>query len=546
MDKNTEHFLSALDMLDEKFIESALEVMTDEKRTENISADDFVECEAQSHKASRLSIFALTAASVAVVIAVMSLVAVITLNKIPVADSYSSFVSGLFSSSEDGISSDESSSDYASVPDMKIKEKIKLMAYYEPDNEHPAFKTFRELYGTPEIIPDGYEAKKDDIFAIKLTGYYERFEKLNKAINSGDSPDITPFIHSNHYSGEYCARYGYNNDGESLFEPIDNVIDINEPLWDKVRWMNEKFTTGDKQYAAITSTTLLYDSGEFLWYKKSRMEEYGLSDPYELYISGEWTWDKFSEYADLHSRSGDGTAYLSSCSYLLAEAFASASGIGFIDTQKGRLVSKLTDEKTVTCMDFLEGLISSYRINVYDYTKVSELVDNETLFLQMGALKYEEIANYIGRGDISEGDLGIVPVPKKDNQTEHYYPVYADGYYLCKGGNADNFTAVINACLISYNNGLTDSYNMELLKNAGLNSEQLQRVSDVYQKAKLNPVIDMFFGMITYNHTPDVCAGLDNADYLIVISPVRKEMSYKEAVDLYGEELEKKLDKINN
>ena len=543
MDKNTEHFLSALDMLDEKFIESALEVMTDEKRTENISADDFIECEAQSHKANRLSIFALTAASVAVVIAVVSLVAAITLNKIPIIDSYSSFVSELFSSSsEDDISSDESTSDYEPIPDIEIKEKIKLMTYYEPDEEHPAFKTFRELYGTPETIPDGYEAKKDDIFAIKLTGYYERYEKLSKAINSGDSPDIIPFIHYDHYSGEYCARYGYNGDGKSLFEPIDNVVDINEPLWDKVRWMNEKFTTGDKQYAAITSTTLLYDTGEFLWYKKSRMEEYGLSDPYELYISGEWTWDKFLEYADLHSDRGDGTAFLSSCSYLLAEAFASASDINFIDTQKGRLVSKLTDEKTVSCMEFLEQLINSYKINIYDYVKVSELVEDKTLFLQMGAL----IAMYIGQGNIEEEDIGVVPVPKMDKQTERYFPVYADGYYLCKGGNADNFTAVINACLISYNNGLTDSYNMELLKKAGLNGEPIQRISDIYQKAKINPVIDMFFGISTYNHTPDACGALDNENYRIVVSPVRKEMSYKEAVDLYGKEFEKELNKINN
>ncbi len=542
MDKNTEHFLSALDMLDEKFIESALEVVTDEKRTENISADDFIECEAQSHKASRLSIFALAAASVAVVIAVMSLVAAISLNKIPVADSYSAFVSGLFSSSEDDISSDESTSDYASVPDIEIKEKIKLMTYYEPDKEHPAFKTFSELYGTPEIIPDGYEAKKDDIFAIKLTGYYERFEKLSKAINSGDSPDITPFIHYDHYSGEYCARYGYNDDGKSLFEPINDVIDINSTLWDNVRWMNEKFTTGDKQYAAVTSTTLLYDSGEFLWYKKSRMEEYGLSDPYELYIGGEWTWDKFLEYADLHSDRGDGTAFLSSCSYLLAESFASASDINFIDTQKGRLVSKLTDKKTVSCMEFLEQLINSYKINIYDYVKVSELVEDKTLFLQMGTL----IAMYIGQGNIEEEDIGVVPVPKMDKQTEHYFPVYADGYYLCKGGNADNFTAVINACLISYNNGLTDSYNMELLKKSGLNGEPIQRISDIYQKAKINPVIDMFFGISTYNHTPDACGALDNENYRLVISPVRKELSYKEAVNLYGNELEKELNKINN
>lgn len=555
MNKNTEHFISALDMLDEEFIKEALEATPTEKRTIEVSSDDLIICEKQSHKASRFSIFALSVASFAVVVAVASLVAVLAINKVPVADSYSSFLSEFFSShieessaSSDEISasSDEASADTELLPDINVSEKIKFMSYYEPDKSHPAFEIFKELYGTPQITPEGYNADENDVIAIKLTGYYNRYEMLSVAINSGDSPDIMPYEHSLFYSGEYCARYGFDDNGNPLFTPIDDVVDMDSFLWDNVRWMNEKITINGRHYAAIVSTSDDAEAQGLLWYKKSQIKKYDLPDPYELYLEGKWTRDAFIDIADSYSQKNVGGMILSSCSYNLLPEFALTSGAGFVDNENGKLVNRLLDDKTTSATDFVEKLLNDYNVSVDGYAKAEHLAEDNTLFLNAGGFRREDILKYIETGNISENDIGVVPLPKKDKQSDHYYPVCPYGYYLCRGGNAEYFKAFITACLVAENNGASAEYKSELLKEEGWSDEIIEKLGFISDQAQKNPAIDLFSGMCAFNHNPEIRSVFERESYRIVIAPALEEMSYKEAVELYGNALEEELNKMNN
>lgn len=111
--------------------------------------------------------------------------------------------------------------------------------------------------------------------------YENRYEKLAEAINSGEGIDFF---------------YGGNLDAfpkgavKEMFQPVDDYIDFDSPLWKDVKDFNDSAKWSDgKHYLAITRAT---DSCVVIYNRKT-IQEAGLEDPAELYAKGEWDWDAF-------------------------------------------------------------------------------------------------------------------------------------------------------------------------------------------------------------------------------------------------------------
>lgn len=534
MDKNTELFLSALDMLDEKLIESALEVIEEPKRTEIISSDELIICEKQSNKANHISLIALSAACIAVIVAVSTLVMLLTSDKVSVTDSYSSFVSELFSSSEIITSSDENS-----FENIDVKEKIKLLTYYVPDGNEPFYDIFRELYGTPELIPDGYEAYENDIFAIKKVSINETFKELSVMINSDSSPDIMPATSFQHYEAEYYAKYGYKDDGSPVFSEINDVIDINDPLWDNVRYLNECSIVGGRQYLAVTGISV--DEMRFLWYRKSNIEKYDLPDPYELYLNGKWDTAAFSQLAESYSSHNPENAFLSSEDFDLAPNFVLATGKSFVEISNGKYITNFNDKSVIDSMGFLDKLISNYSIDIRDGSTLFGFINANPLFF----ITMTDQLNAGMKNINSDNDIAFVPFPKKDKTSEYSYQVFTNGYYLCKGGNPDYFRAVVTAQLIAENSGKANEYLLKQKKQNGWNEELLEKLEHVIDETKKKPVIDLYYSLVSIAHREERNSSDIPKMMYPVIYPVTGKMSYTEAVESYAPYVEKALEKLN-
>lgn len=103
--------------------------------------------------------------------------------------------------------------------------------------------------------------------------------------------------------GASLATEGYLVDMSEL-----SSIDFEKPWWD-VEY-NESVSLGPKTYVAFGDLSLVYAGAVFcMAFNSDMLTDHGLEDPYDLYNSGNWTYDKVYEMASAVSsdEDGDGT-----------------------------------------------------------------------------------------------------------------------------------------------------------------------------------------------------------------------------------------------
>lgn len=77
-----------------------------------------------------------------------------------------------------------------------------------------------------------------------------------------------------------------------MFQPIDDYIDYDDPLWAGMKYMADTFfSVGGKHYIFITDVM----ANSVVVYNRRIMDEWGFDDPAELFYNNEWTWDKMME-----------------------------------------------------------------------------------------------------------------------------------------------------------------------------------------------------------------------------------------------------------
>ncbi|MBR1739668.1 MAG: extracellular solute-binding protein [Ruminococcus sp.] len=112
------------------------------------------------------------------------------------------------------------------------------------------------------------------------TTYFERFEKLATALMAEkDVPDITNY--------EWLSFPAHSVDNR--FQPIDPIVNFDDPLWADVKDDAEQYALFGKHYVA----PLRYEASAMMCYDGKLIDDNGLNDPYELYLAGEWNWDNW-------------------------------------------------------------------------------------------------------------------------------------------------------------------------------------------------------------------------------------------------------------
>lgn len=143
-----------------------------------------------------------------------------------------------------------------------------LNNYSESEMVQTGYWTFREKYG---CTADWIECE-----------WGTRFDTLAALILSGEAPDLFPAA-SNTFPAQPLR---------GVFQPVDDYIDYNDPLWSGTKEFTDKFFSIKGKHYMFT-TDVSFD--EVCAYNRRVINEYGYDDPAELYANDEWTWDKFSE-----------------------------------------------------------------------------------------------------------------------------------------------------------------------------------------------------------------------------------------------------------
>ncbi len=325
---------------------------------------------------------------------------------------------------------------------LNVTKKLKWLSWYPIDETSPTIELFKTIYGTPEMGDASYGDFADMVVAYDYVAYADRYTKLATLVQAGDSPDLFPFEIQNFPYSVY----------QNLFQSIDGIIDTNSEEWSDTRNVMDLFMWGGKNWCAIATVGTF----SLLWYRRSVMEEAGLTDPYVLYNNGEWTWDKFLEYCKTFSDPESGKFCLDG--WNPENSFIGTTGTPLVAITDGKLQNNLYNANVERAMDMISTLCTqNYRYPRHELNNhnvnLMAFINGDTLFYDDGRWAFETArTGWAAARDKFQWDADevfFVPFPRDPNSDTYYQMQKQDAFMLVAGSqNIDGFKAFM-ACDIA-------------------------------------------------------------------------------------------------
>ncbi len=258
------------------------------------------------------------------------------------------------------------------------------------------------------------------------------FEKLTTLISSDDSPDLVT----------KDAMLYPGNVSKNLFEPLDDYFDLSTPLWSDMKSVVDSFAWKNKHYYYPHRTTTKYA----LNYNKKTIADNDLTDPYDLYKAGEWTWDAWRDMMiQFCDKSDDHVGFYTTNDTITS--FIATTGTTLIDTQPdGTITNNFLSADVSRAMTFLEGLCRdglTYGKQFGDWVspQVFSTVSDNLLFTCTEPewtyiAETENLQNPKGvENDIFDtvSDFSFVPFPRDPSADKYYTEFDTFGYLIPKG-----------------------------------------------------------------------------------------------------------------
>lgn len=210
--------------------------------------------------------------------------------------------------------------------------KDTIQNYSEEEIVNTGYWTFQQKYnGSVEWIETTWASRYDDLAAQML----------------GDTPpDFFP-------SGSDCNDTFPTYAIKGVFGPVDDYIDYSNKLWSGVAdFVDKYFKLADKHYVICTENS--FES--VVPYNRRVIDEYGFTDPYELYMNDEWTWDIFYDMCKDFSNPDNDTYALDGWAYSGAIMESAGTTIVALDPETGRFYSNIDDPRLERAADLLYNL----------------------------------------------------------------------------------------------------------------------------------------------------------------------------------------------
>ena len=308
-----------------------------------------------------------------------------------------------------------------------------------------------------------------------------RFDDLAKKINGDEGVDFFP-------AGDLdCIPRGVFSD---IFVPVDDYIDLNDPLFSDVKEAADLFTWKGKHYVIVNDVT-----GDrcVVIYNRDTIEENGLKDPAKLFAEGKWDWNTFTDELKQFVDPQNGSYGLDG--WWFEAGLSATCGVPYIGMEDGKLVSHLKDP-------------AIERVQNWFY----ELGSTDCVAIGVGDFGWEEKKNYIGEGkelfypcgvwalynDSWRKDFGenamFVPMPKDPEADEYYVPCGLDGYVMVKGGHNPEGVAKFAACkrMMITNQRAEEIATEQLYNDYGWSSEMVDMLHKCHEMAKAHPQYDFY------------------------------------------------------
>lgn len=350
---------------------------------------------------------------------------------------------------------------------------LKWMGFYDlnPTNDAPERSTELALF------EDTYGAKVEYIPTTNST----QFDDLATAIVGGTSPDI--FIYD-------WRSFPYDiNKGQ--YQPIDSLIDWEDPMWADVKDQADKYIWKGERYVAPLGYA--FNDTQVLMYNKTVVEDLGLDDPYELYEAGNWNWDVFIEMMETF-KGGDDSLY--GISGWWANAFVYTSGDTMVTYDGEKFTNNLYSSKIERAQLTIEDIWAKQLVKRGWVDGTQAFVNNDCLFYSMGTWAYNA-----AQDSMPDDVIQIVPFPKDSESDKYYVSNKIHAYMWVKGSeNADCVKAWFNVNrLVNYDEQYTEITKEKFLaNNTAWTSEMYDVAMDFYDDEKFVQAYDYGYGLSEY------------------------------------------------
>lgn len=328
-----------------------------------------------------------------------------------------------------------------------------------------------------------------------------KYDKLAEAILAGSPPDMFWFEQKMTFP---C------NVVQGMFQPIDSIVDFDSAMWSDVKEYSENFAINGKHYVAPIS----FEVQSVITYDQANIDTYGLDDPYELYLEGEWDWDAFESIMQEWVSLGDEENIYYGVNGWLHSHIFHTTGKSLIeyDAEKQEYYSNVNDADLERAANYLYDMSKDGLINTEWKGQASDAFQANCLFYAMG------IWASIDTHTPKEGDdWRMVPMPKDPNADEYYQSVSPIAYMWVKDSDkADAMKCWFECARIVY---MQDEYKQATkekfyLNNPNFNEDAYNLVYDELLSDKFVRVYDVGYGISTELSNDD--AALNNSKEAVV------------------------------
>ncbi len=348
---------------------------------------------------------------------------------------------------------------------------IKFMAHWDlnPGDGQvvpPHIQMFRDKYnGTIEYVPTTWDTRYDD---------------LSTMVISNKSPDFFPAMDMDGFPKGVIKR---------IFQPFDEYLDFDSDLWKDSKSVNDAFVFNGGHYVAATAAEPQY----VCIYNPKTIEAAGLEDPAELFANDQWTMSKFKEMCVQFTDASKEQYGVSG--WWIASSLNDACGYPLITMENGKLVSNIEKPEVAAVQDFMYGL-GQAGVFCPDRGRAGGVGDGKTLFFPCGLWSIQNNPeSSIEYGDVANGGVMFVPMPRMDDSDKYYISSRSDGYHLVAGAkNPKGVVAFLN-CMQLCSKETQNITEDQLRNDYKWTEEMIAMRATILELCKTNAVFDFSNGV---------------------------------------------------
>lgn len=354
--------------------------------------------------------------------------------------------------------------------------EIKWLAHYDlnPDGRG----------GSKSLELEMFESTYGGNIKYYPTTWENRWSDLSVNLLGGEGIDFFPFETSSLPKGIVSG----------MFEPIDEYIDVNSPIWQETAQGMEIFNFNGSHYEFCTGVS----PEAVVIYNKQTIDEFGFDDPWELYQNGSWNWETFKRMMYDFVDVDNGMYGLDGWYYQKALA-TSAGGSIVTLSDNGLMELTVDDPRFGTTLDFARELYSNNMfmdMSMFDWKDQPQKMGEGTeLFYFCGVWTFE-LDPSLWTTAIEPENVGMVPVPCSPDY-DAVYSIIPNGFTLCKGASNPEGVARFAECCIaaSISEDTIRITNEKRKKDFGWTDSMIEQYNECVRAAKENPYYDFSFGI---------------------------------------------------